>query len=164
MISFFIHGHPKTAGSKRAFMPKGWSRPIIVDDCKKGKDWRGDVKAAAIAAYQGPPFDGPLSVEMVFHMARPKGHFRTGKNVGNLRDNCPTWHTSKPDALKMARAIEDALTGILWRDDSQIVIERLEKIYSAEIGCRVDVKRIGTVRYINTIGDQMKLSIGSNVT
>jgi Holliday junction resolvase RusA-like endonuclease len=32
--------------------------------------------------------------------------------------------------LKLARAVEDALTGVLWRDDAQIAIEQLSKHYA----------------------------------
>lgn len=36
-----------------------------------------------------------------------------------------------PDVLKLARGVEDALTGIVWRDDAQIVNESLSKVVVA---------------------------------
>ena len=36
-----------------------------------------------------------------------------------------------PDVLKLARGVEDALTGIVWRDDAQIVNESLNKVVGA---------------------------------
>jgi hypothetical protein len=33
----------------------------------------------------------------------------------------------RPDVLKLARAIEDAITGVIWVDDSQIIDEHLYK-------------------------------------
>jgi hypothetical protein len=36
--------------------------------------------------------------------------------------------------LKLARAAEDALTGVLWLDDSQIVDERISKAYGDDVG------------------------------
>lgn len=145
-ISFFVSGHPKTAGSKRAFIPKGWTRAIITDAAgKAGKDWRHDVKQAAAAAYSGPPLTGPLLVKMSFVMARPKSHFRTGRRSSELRDDAPTWHVSKPDVLKMARAVEDALTGVIWRDDSQIASESIVKVFGTNIGVQVDVYRTSPV-------------------
>lgn len=115
-IRFFCPGLAKTAGSKRPITPKGWTRTILIDDCKKGADWKADLKAFALAAYSGPPLEGPLELTCCFTMQRPKGH--SGKN--GLKTNAPTWHISKPDVLKLTRCLEDALTGILWRDDSQI--------------------------------------------
>lgn len=142
-IEFFVPGLCKTAGSKRAFMRPGMKYPIVTDDSgPAGKDWRGDVKRFAMDAYKGELLEGPLSLSLRFHMQRPKGHFRSGKNAHMLREDAPVFHVSKPDALKMARAIEDALTGILWVDDSQIAIEQLEKVYSAKPGCSVSVQRI----------------------
>lgn len=140
-VSFFVPGEPKTAGSKRAFMPRGWSRPIIVDDCKKGKDWRGDVKRFAAEAFDGEALlDGPLNVSLTFTMRRPKHHYRSN---GQLKENAPALHTSKPDVLKMARAVEDALTGVIWKDDSQIAVECLTKRYGEKPGCQVTITAIG---------------------
>lgn len=129
-IRFFVPGIPRTAGSKRAFIPKGWTRAIITDDSgKAGKDWRFDVKRFASEAYKGPPMEGPLEVEFVFQISRPNGHFGTGKNRCVVRESAPEYPTTRPDLLKYARSLEDACTGILWADDSQIVVERLQKVY-----------------------------------
>jgi predicted short-subunit dehydrogenase-like oxidoreductase (DUF2520 family) len=45
--------------------------------------------------------------------------------------------------LKLARGVEDALTGIVWRDDAQIVVEHLEKRYGSPARCEVRVKYLG---------------------
>lgn len=139
MISFFVPGLPKTSGSKRAFMRPGMRFPVVVDDCAKSKDWKADVKHFAIQVYQREPMTSALHVTMEFRLPRPQGHFRTGKNAGTLRDSAPEYPTGRPDVLKMARAVEDALTGIVWRDDSQIVYEMLMKGYADRPGVRVSV-------------------------
>lgn len=139
-LVFFIPGIAKTAGSKRAFMPKGARFPIVVDDSGvKGKDWRGDCKRFAmdaIADLTGYPLTGALDVSLRFVMARPKGDLRKD---GTPKPNAPHWHVKKPDALKMARAVEDALTGIVWHDDSQIAVEHLSKVYGTNPGCEVRI-------------------------
>ena len=131
-ISFFVPGIPKPAGSKRAFVRGG--RAIITEDCKTSKDWRGDVKRFAVDAvtqqYTGTDawqtLDGPLSLHVVFYMQRPKNHYR--KN-GELKPDAPYHHAKRPDATKLLRGLEDALTGILWGDDAQIVRQEVEKRY-----------------------------------
>lgn len=139
-IQFFVPGQPKTAGSKRAFMRPGMKFPVIVDDCAKGKDWRGDVKRFAVEAFRSETLvEGPLTVSLTFIMPRPKYHYRSN---GELKDNAPALHTSKPDVLKMARAIEDALTGVVWKDDSQIAVEVLTKRYGDKPGCQVSISRL----------------------
>jgi Holliday junction resolvase RusA-like endonuclease len=71
-------------------------------------------------------FEGPVTASFTFYLRRPKSHYL--KN-GALRPKAPRRHTTKPDVLKLARAIEDALTGIVYQDDAQIVCEQLEKYY-----------------------------------
>lgn len=131
-------GLAKTAGSKRAFMPKGARFPIVVDDAGvPGKDWRGDVKhfaSIAVKDLSGYPLSGPLRLDLRFVMQRPQNHMRKD---GTVKPKAPGWHISKPDGLKMARAIEDALTGILWQDDKQIAFQTWSKRYGTQPGCEV---------------------------
>ncbi|MBA7632259.1 hypothetical protein ES703_39802 [subsurface metagenome] len=72
---------------------------------------------------------GPISLKLTFFMGRPKGHFRTGKHAGELRPSAPEHPTSKPDLTKLTRAVEDALTGIIWKDDAQVVKQDTIKVY-----------------------------------
>ena len=153
-ISIVVYGIPRPAGSKRAFPIKKngeyTGRSIVTDASGQlGRDWRADVKAAAVEAYQGPPLGGALYVLMCFFMPRPKSHFGTGKNAQKLRRGAPVYHTKRPDVLKLARAVEDALTGIVWADDSQIVRLYYAKHYadfpgrmSDRAGCEVIVGRM----------------------
>ena len=142
-----VYGIPRPAGSKRAFAIKKdgqyTGRSIVTDASGQlGRDWRADVKAAAIAQFQGPPLHRPLHVEIYFGLPRPKSHFGTGKNAQFLRRGAPMSHTKKPDVGKLARAVEDALSGIVWRDDRQIVSALYWKEYtvtSEPPGCEIRV-------------------------
>jgi crossover junction endodeoxyribonuclease RusA len=138
-ISFFVAGVPKPAGSKRGFFIPKIKRVVITDACKGSRDWKTDVKHAGQKEYAGPLRQGALAVRLVFLVVRPKAHYRTGKNAASLRDGAPVYPTTKPDVLKLARAVEDALTGIIWRDDSQIVTEHLSKRFADAPGVRVEI-------------------------
>lgn len=81
-------------------------------------------------------FAGPLEVHFIFRMPRLKSHYRTN---GELKQNAPSAPIVRPDALKLARCAEDALTGVCWHDDSQIVVERLVKLYSDKPGMTVTI-------------------------
>ena len=129
-IDFFVSGLPKPSGSKRGFYIPKLKRVIITDANPNAKDWKTDVRHAAMEAYSGPPLDCPLAVTFTFYLPRPKGHFRTGKRAGELRDNAPAFPVGKPDVLKLARGVEDALTAIIYKDDSLIVSEHLYKRYT----------------------------------
>jgi Holliday junction resolvase RusA-like endonuclease len=140
LLTFEVFGTPQPAGSKRAFNWRardGRSGTSIVDANPKAKDWKLQVAAAAGAAYQGELLEGPLAIEFVFELPRPKGHF--GKR--GLLVSAPICPTGKPDVLKLARAVEDALSGIVYRDDSQIVDERLVKRYGERARLTVRVER-----------------------
>jgi Holliday junction resolvase RusA-like endonuclease len=142
-IEFFVPGIPATQGSKRAFYNKAIGRAILVDDCKRNKDWRGDVKAFALKAVgEAPPASGPVCLRIQFYLPRPKGHFGSGRNADKLRDHAPDWHTKKPDLTKMTRAVEDALKGIAWNDDSQVAVQHIEKVYGPSPGAKVFISEI----------------------
>jgi Holliday junction resolvase RusA-like endonuclease len=54
----------------------------------------------------------------------------------------------KPDVLKLARAVEDALTGILYRDDAQIVTEVLRKRYGDPPRVEIRLSPVATLDQI----------------
>lgn len=136
-ISFFVPGLAKPAGSKRAFVNKKTMRAIVVDDCKKSADWKSDVRASASAHYPGPLLNEPLKMTLEFVMPRPKAHSRAGKNSAMLRDDAPFFHTSAPDATKLTRGVEDALTNVIWTDDKLVVIQHITKLYGPRPGVMV---------------------------
>jgi len=146
-ITFEVPGLPQTAGSKRAFPIKTsgqfTGRNIVVDANPKSKDWKITVAHAAKKAmdasnrpFENPLLEGPLEVRFIFRMPRPSSHYRKDKS---LKPKSPHRPITRPDLLKLARAIEDAMMGIVYRDDSQIVIEHLEKFYACRPGCKIEV-------------------------
>jgi Holliday junction resolvase RusA-like endonuclease len=128
-IHFFVPGTPRPGGSKRAFTNKKTGKAMIVDACKKNPEWRADVKDFAMRVHTGALLDGPLYLEVIFYVQRPKGHFGSGKNASVLKQGAPVFPTPKPDCTKLVRALEDALTGVVWKDDAQIVTQLIKKRY-----------------------------------
>jgi Holliday junction resolvase RusA-like endonuclease len=134
VVEFSVAGVPAPQGSKTRTK---WG---VREDNPATKPWRTAVAWEATAAMQGrTPLAGPLELAATFYFPRPKNHYGTGKNSGRLKDNAPVWCGTKPDADKLLRAIGDAITGIVCRDDSQIVQITAWKLYgtpSAEITVR----------------------------
>lgn len=131
-LTFTVHGTPQPAGSKRAFFRGG--RAVVVDANKKTRPWKDQVAQIAGEAMTGRPLmRGPLWVILRFYVRRPKGHF--GKK--GLLSSAPAHPTTRPDVLKLARGVEDALSGVCYVDDSQIVAEELWKEYGPE---RVEIE------------------------
>lgn len=129
-VSFTVIGKPEPAGSKRAFRHNGTGRMVVVDANRKAKPWQVAVaRAGAEAMDGGPLLSSAVELRLTFFSPRPKGHYGTGRNAGTLRSSAPSHPTGRPDVLKLARGVEDALTGVCWRDDAQIVDEHLHKHY-----------------------------------
>jgi Holliday junction resolvase RusA-like endonuclease len=145
VITFTVLGKAEPAGSKRAFAlrRKGGAlvlrengAPVIsvTDDNPDSKAWKQEIGKAALLArtahpgYLGKLLDGPLAVSFYFYRPRPKGH-STSKGALSKAGRETPYPISKPDVLKLARGVEDALTSIIWRDDAQIVDERIRKFW-----------------------------------
>ena len=145
-IEFFVPGIPKTAGSKKYMgHNKKTHKPIIIDTCEKGGDWRAAVQAFAVKACDGKPLmSGPIYLHTSFYFARPKAHYGTGKNAQVLKPSAPKHHTKKPDTTKLLRAVEDALKGVIWHDDSQVIKQMTCKEYV----CRYADDKPGAYVYI----------------
>lgn len=134
-LSFEVVGQPKTAGSKdphARVMNDGTVKMWVSDQSgDAGKAWRQVIGFAANAAMRGRLiYDGPLYVEFTVLRKRGPGHFGTGRNAGKLLPSAPAYPATKPDAVKLARALEDALTGIVWTDDSRNCTVHAEKVYA----------------------------------
>lgn len=129
-IIFWVPGNPKPAGSKRGFVNRKTGGVIITDACKLTKSWQGDVKMFAYAAMQGQPLmTGPLEMIVVFQQGRPKCHYGTGRNAGVLKHDAPLFPESAPDGSKLTRAVEDAMSKVIYVDDAQIVDQLVRKRY-----------------------------------
>lgn len=123
MITFTVFGVASTMGSKRAFVPKGWKRPIITDSNRNLKAWQSLVADAASQAIAARPdwaiLDGAVRLTIAFYLPRPKS---LPKRV--------TAHTKAPDCSKLIRSTEDAMSGIVYRDDAQIIEIVAGKFYA----------------------------------
>lgn len=145
-VSFTVIGIPAPQGSKTS-----WG----TEANKNTRPWRAAVAAEASDAFHGMlraspalepvPIDGlglidvPVKVAALFVFPRPKSHFGTGRNKDVLKDSAPCWCATKPDADKLARAIGDALTGVLVRDDCLIVEWSIRKVYGSPARAQIDV-------------------------
>ncbi len=119
----FVPGVPVPQGSARAFVVG--KRAIVTGANPKTNPWRADVAAgvrSAIGTQIVHP-TGAVAVELRFVMPRRKSE---PKRITPA-------HTRKPDLDKLARALCDALTGLIFTDDSQVT-ELLATKRTAAIG------------------------------
>lgn len=156
LIDFFIHGEPAPGGSK-TFIPSrrrdgslvivnrgGKPFPIgnMIDAGKHNKEWKDTVAGQADIAFKFQPIEHPIRVRFEFHVGRPKYHHVAGDPSRPLKDQYrDAVPDGPPDVTKFVRSTEDALTGIVWVDDSLIVQQEAEKVYAVGelTGCRIVV-------------------------
>lgn len=123
MLQLVVYGTPVPQGSTKAFLPKGWKRPIITSDNTKLKPWRQAIvdEARGWAAKHGPwTREVALELYVVFYLRRPASAPRRVVEPTKL-----------PDLDKLVRAVGDGLTDAgVWTDDAQVVEISARKAYA----------------------------------
>jgi len=128
-IRFTAYVTPTPQGSMKGFvLPGKWGakpRAILTSDNKKLKPYRGEVTREAMVALRDAgveePFAEkhvPVSMVLDFYFQRPPSIPK--KRVGMV---------VKPDIDKLIRSTTDAMTGIIYADDAQIVELSVRKHY-----------------------------------
>jgi crossover junction endodeoxyribonuclease RusA len=107
-LDFFVDGRPAPQGSKRHV---GGGR--MIESSKALPGWRRHIadiatRQAANAHPWLPIINRPVAVELWFILPRPI----------RLKGSVP--HIKRPDVDKLARAVLDAITGIVLADDSLV--------------------------------------------
>ena len=114
-----------------ATAPQGSKRHVgrgrMVESSRDVMPWRLLVALAAVEA-GAQLIRGPVRMSAVFLFTRPAGHFRQD---GTLKPSAPKHHCVKPDASKLQRSTEDALSKLAYEDDCRIVGLSCEKRYCA---------------------------------
>ena len=143
MLNFVAFGLPSPGGSKSAFRNPRTGKIVVVDaGGKKTRTWRTVVAHAARAAMSGGELmQPPLALVIEFRMPRPKAHYKAS---GEIKQDAPWFPIVRPDLTKLLRSTEDAMTGIVWHDDSQIVEQNIHRTYSSDggTGARISVLTI----------------------
>lgn len=65
--------------------------------------------------------NGALLIGVDSYFQRPKSHFGSGKNSDKLKPSAPVYHKNTPDHDNLVKFYADAMTGIVYHDDKQIV-------------------------------------------
>ena len=145
MVRFFVPGIPVSKGSAKAFIVKG--RAVVTQDNRdKQKPWASSISYMAQQAKMQAGcgmYLGPVSIRLDFTMPRLSSHYGMGKNAGQVKATAPFWHTSTPDLDKLVRCVKDALTGVLWKDDSQVALmPAVRKVYGDEPGVMIEIQSL----------------------
>lgn len=123
-IAFDVPGKPCTQGSKDQFGREA---------NKRLPGWRSDARQAARDALP-TPWDraGWFAVSFDAYFVRPASHYGRRKGTPYLKPDAPAFPGRVGDVDKLARALLDALTGLIWGDDDQVVLLTGRKLYAAQ--------------------------------
>jgi Holliday junction resolvase RusA-like endonuclease len=134
VLDIRIFGLPVPQGRPRAraFQHQGATR-VSVYDPATSRDWKRTVLAQVLPQKPAAPVEGPLVMALTFFLPRPKTLPR--------REH---FHVKRPDCSNLLKAVEDALNGIVYRDDSQIVKLDIVKEYSPAPGVQIRIERAVT--------------------
>ena len=139
LLDFFVPGDPAPQGSKR-YLGDG----RMAESSKRVAPWRADIRAVAEAMME-PRHEAlwaaPVYVQLDFYLSRPKSHYGTGRNAQKIKESAPKW-PGRPDVDKLARAVLDALTGLVIADDSTVVELLASKAYGRRPGVAVLVEEM----------------------
>jgi Holliday junction resolvase RusA-like endonuclease len=120
-FEMFVEGTPVPQGSKSL------SRSGVMYEANKAlKPWRERVRASALWKAPDVLMEGPLVLAVAFAMPRPKTVTREFPSV-------------PPDLDKTSRAIGDSLTGVVYKDDAQIIRLDCIQFYSTIPGAHIFV-------------------------
>lgn len=133
-------GKVKMINGERLREDKG---TIVVDqESAVLKSWMQDIKSTAITEWRKSHSGYSLeafTIDITFRMDRPQSHYRTGRFSDTLKDSAPEYPIVRPDLDKLARAVNDALTKVIFKDDSQVVQMLIKKVYGFPEGIKVRI-------------------------
>ncbi len=137
-LAFVVLGEPSPEGSTKAFYIKKLNRTVTTHQNQKSLEaWRNRVATEAQRVLEGREWTADncsaYIVDVEFILSRPP-------SVPEHKRKHPI---VKPDIDKLVRAVNDALTGILFVDDCQVVSMAISKDYGRDRrpGAYIEVSR-----------------------
>jgi Holliday junction resolvase RusA-like endonuclease len=126
-VSIVVAGPPVPKGRPRLSTFNGHARAFTPTKTRRYEDL---IRLEAARVMDGKPqLDGALKVGIRAFMPMPQA-LAKHKTKGPSAEAGVIRPLTKPDVDNFAKVI-DALNGIVWRDDNQVVALTVEKFYSA---------------------------------
>ena len=127
-LYLLIPGRPAPQGSKRAFVVNG--KVNLVEQSKRLPGYRKAIAAECVAQaklWKKQDY-APIRVHINFTFKAPQKH---GK-----------YPITPPDLDKLCRSVLDGITqsGVIWRDDSQVIALSAVKTYSTTERTEIEIQ------------------------
>ena len=96
------------------------------------------IKEAGIEAMgSSEPLETPVSLYLYIRLPIPKSYSkkRTEACLSGLEQP-----TKKPDSSNILKSVEDALNGVVYKDDCQIINHHITKVYASQGGVNICIR------------------------
>ena len=110
-------------GRPRFGTVRGQARAFTDSKTRSAEAW---VRSRAADAWTGAPLDGAVSLRLEIGVPVPASWSKR-KRADALAG--AIWPTCKPDLDNVLKLVGDALNGIIWADDKQIVRAEVSRRY-----------------------------------
>lgn len=141
-VTFRVHGLPVA-------QPRVKARNVVTHSGRqftqiytpsKANLWKAQVSEAYRNAIGTHVLrTGAVLLVLRFFLPRPRAHYGSGRNADVLKAGAPLHHSTKPDLDNLVKAVKDALLGLAWRDDSQVMACVATKYYGCVPGVGICV-------------------------
>ena len=137
-LKFEVPGSPIGQGRPKFSTINGHAKAY---DPEKSRNYKAYIRMLATQAMKDSGFtmiEGPccLSINAYFEVPKSKSKkFREAALSGLERP------TKKPDLSNIIKGIEDALNGLVYKDDSSIVSLKIQKYYSEFPRVEIEISR-----------------------
>lgn len=124
VLTITIPGELRGKGRPRFSARGGFARAYTDAKTASAETW---VRACAVDAACGTPIAGPVAVRLDVGVGVPASWSKR-KRADALAG--AVWPTGKPDLDNVLKLVGDALNGIVWADDRQIVRAEITRRYA----------------------------------
>lgn len=140
-MSILIHiaGKPTPKGRARSYIRNGLIAHYTPEETKIAEKKAAAEARIVMAKLNMNVIVAPLEIDVVCTFQPPKSWPPWKVDLINSGE---MEHTSTPDGDNILKLICDAFNGIVWKDDSQLVIKKVTKLYSSEesIVAKIDIR------------------------
>lgn len=136
-IKITVPGQPVPQGRPR-FSAKPFPHAY---DPKPSVEYKKRVKYHASKNSPDNLLEGALDVEVQIYKETLKSFSKAKKAAAEAKELRPT---TKPDADNYAKGILDALKGVIWQDDGQVVRLTCEKFYAQKPRAEITIRPLET--------------------
>lgn len=113
-FAFTVDADPVGKGRPRATTIGGFARLYTPAKTRKYEALVSATATAAMVSQRRQRLDGPLKVTIVAAFTLPKSKERKRQPVQG------SWHVGKPDADNVAKAVLDAIEGVVFAEDAAV--------------------------------------------